>query len=274
MANPPPGPRAAQQPGSRSAEQPRSRPAGRSRPDSQQRFLARQAAARRADRARWTRPLLALLVLFLLAGVGGWIVGWSSWLTARKVSVVGVHRLTAEQVRAVAAISLDIPLARVDLDAIEARVRTLPAVRDVVVSRSWPHTVRITVDERRPAVAVPEQGGYLLVDFDAVAFETVGAVPTGVPRLRANPTGLQAGTVRAVVTILEAVPQSLATKIAEVVATSTADVTLVLRDDTRIIWGSAADSTRKSQVLAVLLRRSAQVYDVSAPDAPSTRGGP
>ncbi|MCI0688205.1 MAG: FtsQ-type POTRA domain-containing protein [Sporichthyaceae bacterium] len=261
-------------PPARPAEQTMTRPAEPPRPDSQQRFRARQAAARRADRARWTRPLLALLVIALLAGLAGWIVGWSSWLTARKVSVVGVHRLTAEQVRAVAATPLDIPLARVDLAAIEARVATLPAVRDVVVSRSWPHTVRITVDERRPAVAVPEQSGYLLVDFDAVGFETVGAVPTGVPRLRADPSGLQAGTVRAVVTILEAVPRSVATKIAEVVATSTADVTLVLRDGTRIIWGSAADSTRKSEVLAVLLHRSAQVYDVSAPDAPATRGGP
>lgn len=236
---------------------------------SQERFLARQAARRRADRARWTRPLLALAALAVLGLVGSWVVWSSSWMTARQVSVVGLHRLTAEQVREVAAVPMGMPLARVDLAGVEARVRTLPAVRAVSASRGWPHTVRIAVEERQPAVAVPGSDGYLLVDFDAVAFETVGALPEGVPQLRAKPSVLQAATVRAAVTILEAVPRSVGGRVAEVVAASADDVTLVLRDGTRIVWGSAADSDRKAEVLRALLRRAGTVYDVSAPDAPA-----
>jgi cell division protein FtsQ len=58
-----------------------------------------------------------------------------------------------------------------------------------------------------------------------------------------------------------------------VAAASADDVTLVLRDRTRIVWGSAADSARKADVLRALLRRPGTVYDVSAPDAPAVREG-
>ena len=239
----------------------------------QERFLARQAARRRADRARWIRPLLTLAVLVVLAGAGFWVLWFSSWVTAREVTVVGAHRLSAEQIQRVAAVPMDVPLARINLGAIEARVRTIAGVRGVSASRGWPHTVRIAIEERQPAVAVPESTGYLLVDFDAVAFQTVSAPPDGVPRLRANPTVLQAGTVRAVVTILEAVPRAVRGRIAEVVAVSADDVTLVLRDGTRILWGSAADSPRKAEVLRALLRQPGTRYDVSSPDAPAVQEG-
>ena len=241
-------------------------------PSSQERFLARQAARRRADRARWTRPLLALAAIAVLAAVAAWVVWSSTLLTSRQVAVVGLHRLTAEQVREVAAVPMDVPLAKVDLGAIERRVQTLPVVRGATASRSWPHTIRIAVEERRAAVAVPGSDGFLLVDFDAVAFETVGAPPEGVPQLRANPSGRQADTVRAVVTILEAVPIGISGKIAEVVAASADDVALVLVDGRQIVWGSAVDSARKADVLRALLKRPGAVYDVSAPGAPAVRG--
>jgi len=249
-------------------------PATGLRSSSQERFLARQAARRREDRRRWTRPLLALAVIAVLAAVAVWVVWSSTLLTSRQVAVVGLHRLTAEQVRQVAAVPMDVPLAKVDLGAIERRVRTLPAVHGVTASRSWPHTVRIAVEERRPAVALPGSDGFLLVDFDAVAFETVGAPPEGVPQLRAKPSVLTAGTVRAVVTILEAVPNGIGGKIAEVVAASADDVTLVLVDGRQIVWGSAADSERKADVLRALLKRPGTVYDVSAPGAPAVSGAP
>jgi cell division protein FtsQ len=239
----------------------------------QERFLARQAARRRADRARWTRPLLALAVLAVLAGAGFWVVWFSSWVTSREVTVVGTHRLSAEQVRTVAAVPMDVPLARIDLGAIEARVRAITGVRGVSASRNWPHAIRIAVEERQPAVAVPESGGYLLVDFDAVAFQTVSAPPEGVPRLRADPSVLRAGTVRAAVTILEAIPRAVRVQIAEVVAASADDVTLILQDGSRIVWGNAADSARKAEVLRALLHRPGTVYDVSSPDAPAVKEG-
>ena len=41
-----------------------------------------------------------------------------------------------------------------------------------------------------------------------------------------------------------------------------------------VVWGSTERGERKAAVLAVLLARKARVYDVSAPDAPTTRSDP
>ena len=40
----------------------------------------------------------------------------------------------------------------------------------------------------------------------------------------------------------------------------------------KVVWGSSDDSERKAEVLSVLMKRQAKVYDVSAPDLPVTKG--
>jgi cell division protein FtsQ len=40
----------------------------------------------------------------------------------------------------------------------------------------------------------------------------------------------------------------------------------------KVVWGGSDDSAQKAEVLSVLMRRQAKVYDVSAPDLPVTKG--
>ena len=48
-------------------------------------------------------------------------------------------------------------------------------------------------------------------------------------------------------------------------------ITLTLADGRSVRWGSADESQRKVQVLAILLKQKASVYDVSGPEQPTTR---
>jgi cell division septal protein FtsQ len=77
----------------------------------------------------------------------GWLYG-TQVLAVRQVEVTGSVLVPPEQVQAVAAVVLGTPLARVDTAAVAARVRSLPSVAAVDVSRSWPHTLVIEVTER------------------------------------------------------------------------------------------------------------------------------
>jgi cell division protein FtsQ len=45
---------------------------------------------------------------------------------------------------------------------------------------------------------------------------------------------------------------------------------MVLTRHRTVVWGGGDRSARKAAVLAVLLHRKARIYDVSAPDAPTT----
>ena len=60
-------------------------------------------------------------------------------------------------------------------------------------------------------------------------------------------------------------------QVREARAVSREHVELRLRKDRRVLWGSSERGPRKAAVLAVLLAKKAAVYDVTAPDAPTTR---
>lgn len=235
---------------------------------------ARRFAARARSR-RWLRlrPLLAAAALAALAGGLAWVVLVSDLLAVRAVEVRGERRLSERELRAVVAVPAGRPLARVDTDAVAARVAALPAVASVDVRRQWPHTLLVEVTERRVAAAVPQpDGGYRLVDRTGVPFDQVVARPPGVPLVDAFPGLGGARAVSAALDALDALPARIARRVESVSAETAGNVVLHLDRGVRVRWGDATDSAEKARVLAALIRRPAKVYDVSAPGAPATRG--
>ena len=126
-------------------------------------------AGRGAARS-WLSPVIALVLALLAASV--WSVYFSTALVTKRVSVVGTHDLTPMQVSFAAQVPLGVPLARQDLDAIAERTTTLPPVESAAVTRDWPSTIRITVVERRPVLAVRQPDGYVVVDKSGVGYQT------------------------------------------------------------------------------------------------------
>src|SRR4029453_8652556 len=100
----------------------------------------------------------------------------------------------AAEIRATAAVPMGRPLARLDAARIADRVESIARVPALAVAPAWPHTVRIIVEERTPAVAVAGTGGFVLVDGTGFAFETVGARPAGgAPAVGGGARGARAG---------------------------------------------------------------------------------
>ena len=71
--------------------------------------------------------------------------------------------------------------------------------------------------------------------------------------------------------MLDALPAEVRRQVREVRAAGLESVTLRLSRGRSVMWGSTERGDRKADVLAVLLSRKASVYDVSAPDTPTTR---
>ena len=79
-------------------------------------------------------------------------------------------------------------------------------------------------------------------------------------------------TIRSVVTVSAALPIALRAQVQSISAGSPDSITLNLGSGVKVVWGSSDDSARKAEVLSVLMKRQAKVYDVSAPDLPVTKG--
>ena len=130
---------------------------------------ALRAKHHRKRRTRWIVLGCALLCL-VLAGVGIWLVSFSSVFAATEVKVSGVSLLSEQQVIDTAAVELGKPLANQDTDAIRERVAGLAPVAEVSVERRFPHTIEITITERTLAYVWLDGGVPRWVDADGVVF--------------------------------------------------------------------------------------------------------
>ena len=233
----------------------------------------RRRFARRQWARRWLslRYVLALVLVLGLVATSIWLVFFSATLQVKKVEVVGNELLSDARVREVADVPLGDQLALVDLGRADARVGSLAEIKSVDVTRTWPDGVRIQVVERT-AVAVVELAGRIRgLDADGVVFRDYKAPPKGMPRIRPGGT---AGTdaLKEAATVVSALPPDLATRVDHVEVATVDQITLVLRDQRQVLWGSAEDSELKAEVVDRLLAAvQAQVYDVSVPSNPTTR---
>ena len=238
---------------------------------------AQERMRRRFARRQWTRRLLtarwALLgvAVLVLAGVAAWAVYFSSWLSVSKVEVHGTDQVSSAEITAAAQVPTGEALARVDLDAIRMRVESLEGVASADVTRSWPDAVRIDVTERQ-AVAVVRIGGSLRgLDADGVVFRTYRRVPVGLPEITTG-SGTSADALAEAASVVTSLAPEIAAKVDHVDVRTIDQISLVLRDGDTVRWGSSDDYDQKAEVLDVLLRRPARIYDVSVPSRPTTIG--
>ncbi|MGY1838495.1 MULTISPECIES: cell division protein FtsQ/DivIB [unclassified Modestobacter] len=219
--------------------------------------------------------MAALAVALGLVGAVGWLLLGSPVLAVQEVRVDGVATLSPEQVVASAGIAEGTPLVRVDTTGAAERVGRLPPVASVEVTRGWPDTVVVTVVERQPVAVVSDAGRRQLMDATGVVFDTItGPAPEGVVPLDVPDPGPDDAATTAALTALTALPRDVRAQVTAVAANGPDDVTLTLTDGRAVLWGSAARTDRKAEVLDALLDQidagtldPADTLDVSTPDA-------
>jgi cell division protein FtsQ len=241
-------------------------------PDEETVRIARKDFRKRRLAGRWRRARTLVIALLLAALVAGavWVVFFSSYVTARGVEVTGNQTLGAGQVERAADVPTGTPLARVDLDAIQARVEALASVRRVEVTRSWPHTVHVAVTERTPVAVINLGEGLRALDSEGVLFNRYATRPKALPLVRTDPSTPQEALVEGA-RVIDALPAHVARRVDTVEVASVDEIQLILSNGRRVFWGSAEQSDQKAEVLAVLLKRPGQQIDVSVPGRPTTR---
>jgi cell division protein FtsQ len=229
--------------------------------ESAQRFGATQ-------RTHHWRRWLALVVVAVLVSLAVWVVWFSALLSVREVRVVGAVNVSADEVRQAAAVPMGVPLVRADVDGVTARVGAIPRVGAVEVRRGYPDVLVVVVTERTPVAVTRDGAGLVYVDATGMRFGSMAVAPRGMPVVTASTEP----ALRSAVEVVAALPATLRSTVTAVTAHSRDDVVLRLPDGATVQWGSAEQSDRKAAVLAALLHVHAAIYDVSAPDLPTSRG--
>ncbi|HXG38938.1 MAG TPA: FtsQ-type POTRA domain-containing protein [Bacteroidota bacterium] len=106
----------------------------------------------------------------LILGIVGLIVWsnvWKSNLTVSKVTVEGNRIVEANEILQLAQVKPGTPLYDLDLAAIRDNVVSNFFIKDAVVERDLPSTIRITVRERSP-IAIINRADILYIDEEGV----------------------------------------------------------------------------------------------------------
>lgn len=248
------------------------------------RFTRRRRAVERLQRRR------LLVRCVVVAGIAGavWGAFWSPLLQVRDVRVVGAERTATADVVAVSGVRGGENLLLLSTGDVARRAATLPWVAGARVDRMLPGTVRITIEERKPAMVLSlgaarwtldARGNVLGAgearrDLPVLAGVQVGTVEPGV-RLR-TPEAVDA------LAVVRSLPPALRRDVEGVFAPTLERISLKLAGGMIVRYGAAEDVADKNAVLRAVLRRvraerlSAVYIDVRVPSAPavSARGMP
>ncbi len=235
-----------------------------------------KVAKKKFARRRLTRRLVALRPLLIglgvvaaLAGLG-WVFFFSTWLAAEEVEVTGTDVVMPRKVRTLAAVPVGKPLARIDTDAIQARIEVLAAVKSVEVSRCWPHKICIEVTERQPVAVVDKEGTLWGLDDTGILFRQYTQRPADLPlvHMKANTS---TDALAEAAQVVRALPSAVLAKVTFLDVSTVDQISLQLKRGATVIWGTADDSGNKARVLVPLLeaKPDAKTYNVSFPGNPT-----
>ena len=124
--------------------------------------------------------ILLMLVLLILISLAAVLISKSSLLDVNEVVVIGVDSELEELIVAVANIPESKPLLEVDTGAISTRIKKIPIVKSVKVSRSFGGKVTVSVTLRKPSVLLSNSGQWFLIDLDGRVLERVPELPSSL----------------------------------------------------------------------------------------------
>lgn len=211
--------------------------------------------------------ILASIITVVALAVN--LVWFSSVFDVRTVKVLGNSMVPVSQIRTAAGITMGQPVARVDVEKSADRIRMIREVADVDVRRGLPHTIVIDVRERVAiAATTANNGGWWLVDDEGVMFRNVAKLPERMTVVQAYSELYRGIGAR----MAAGMPDWLRERVASVSVLAESDIRLQMKNGKIVRWGGEEKAERKAEVLYVLLKIKAKQYDVSAPNAPATKG--
>jgi cell division protein FtsQ len=235
---------------------------------------------RRLRRRPWRLVGWLVAVVVLVTAVVG-VLLWSPAFVVEEVVVEGVEGSAAEGAADRAGVPTGLPLARVDTEAVAARVEEDLRVAEAVVERDWPSAVVLEVRLREPALVLDQTGESRpqVVDAEGVAYDTVSGRPRDVPVVRATRGEVTQESLAGVLAMLDALEPATAREVTGMQITGDGDLRFRIGGLT-VLWGGPQEPELKGAVLDALVGQDQitpeteqqVVVDLAVPQTPVVTG--
>lgn len=135
------------------------------------------AVVRRRIRRRFGRVFKGLVFLIVSATVLGFFV-YVPFFTLSEIKLIGAKYLTEEDIIKIGNIYMGEQLFRLETDVVQSRLTKDLRIEEVSVRRKLPHTLEVTIKERRPLATVLCDYGYLDLDRNGVIIDSYKSLKT------------------------------------------------------------------------------------------------
>ena len=128
-------------------------------------------------RRRFGRLFRGIIFLVVSAAVLGFFV-YVPFFTLSEIKLVGAKYLTQEDIMKIGDIYMGEQLFRLETDVVQSRLSKDLRIEEVTVRRHLPHTLEITIKERRPLATIVCDYGYLDLDRNGVIIDSYKSLKT------------------------------------------------------------------------------------------------
>jgi cell division protein FtsQ len=196
------------------------------------------------------------LIVFLTAA---YILARSSVFEVRQIKVAGNGSLSQEQIISVSGINPGENIFKLDTKSSAEKLRGIPLIKSVEISRKLPSAVEIRVEERRARALLPVEGGFIQVDGEGVCLQKGDIassqlpVVTGVKSSVPAPGGqVKSEALGRALTVVMGFPAGLLPMLSEVNVDGDHVIAYTM-DGIQCRLGTATDIQQKGEVLVKVL---------------------
>jgi cell division protein FtsQ len=236
----------------------------------------------RLARLRQVALALALATAVAFAAWGAVALYRAPILPVKNIEVSGGFHYDRAALLSIAGIPADATLLRLPEGRIEASLTADPWIRSAKVERTFPGTVRISVEERRPAAVVDAGGAnVMVVSADGYWLGKRGSseeglvVVSNLEEVVAKPgVKVREPEITNALAVIDGLSPELRAQTISVSAPSVDETAIMTKGDVEIFIGEATQMAEKDRIIQeILARQEGVVYiNVRVVDRPTWRG--
>lgn len=224
------------------------------------------------------RVLTALVVVTGLLGAGWFVLRDAGLVAVQKVEVTGATGTQGAAIRdALRTAGEEMTTLHVQEAKLDQAVQPFAAVKRVVASTEFPHTLRVRVVEHVPVAALQNGGTAVPVAADGTVLPGVSAAGLPTVKLKLPPAGdrVEDRYAMSLITLLARGPSALRSHAASAYR-GPRGLTVQLTDGPAVYFGTSARPRAKWAALVAVLAspdsRGTTAIDVRVPEHPAAAG--
>jgi cell division protein FtsQ len=217
------------------------------------------SAVGRRNKRGWN--IFESVFFIFLVLITGYVLLRSPFFEVRNILVRGNQLIDQGKLKSVSDIAPGANIFKVDLAEATTRLKLIPMLKDVQVTRALPSTVVIEVKERKPVGLLPTGDGFIEVDGEGVYLQKANAGSPGLPVI----TGIQCDTfspgeaVKAerlgdALKVISGLSSETVAELSEVHVDNDGQIRFYTIDGIQCRFGLSDDIQTKGDILAGLLK--------------------